>query len=166
MSQAGLSGAGAIQPATGSIGVQSFTGNTANLTGDGTNITVIWSGNTWQVGGSNMNNATGVYTIPVGGAGRYLISYALTLSGLTAANLDAQFNIATSTSIATKKLFNPGATRDSGGYSQFNDSTIIDGVEGQTIYVEGQVSGGAKVVGYYGEFFGLYSHIEIFKLSD
>lgn len=150
-----------------SIGVQAYiNANQPNITGDGTTGPIIWDANSWEVGGSNMDNTTGVFTIPVGGAGKYLISYGLTLNGLDAAHTFAQFNIETSLGTATKKLFNPGVARTSDNYYQATDFTIIDGSEGQTIVLSGGVGNGAKTVGLQGVFNGLYGYFEIYKLSN
>jgi len=164
MSQAGIAGmpAGAT---TGSIGVQSFiAANQPNLTGDGTAFTVVWDNTTWQVGGNNMDNSTGIFTVP--SDGKYLVAYALTFDGLSAAHTFAQFNIETSAGAATKQLFNPGVARTSDNHYHVNDFTIIDATAGLTIYVSGAVGNGAKTVGLSGEFFGLFGYIEIMKMCN
>jgi hypothetical protein len=155
-------------PVAGSVAVQSFI-NAAqpNVTGDGTSLTVVWSGNAWEVGGSNMNNSTGVFTPP--SSGKYLVMYALTLYGLTALNTTAEFKIQINNQgTVTRKLFNPGVAADANGYYQFNDSIVVDIITaGNVLWVEGAVGGGAgATVSFGGLYFGQYSYISIFKLSD
>ncbi len=150
------------------IGVQSYVNSSVTLqTGDATQATVVWSANTWEVGGSNMNTGTGVYTIPIGGAGKYLVNYALTFSNLTAAHNSSQFRIFTNVGAITKKVLNPGVSLGTNSVFQINDTIILNLTAGQTIFVNGFVSGSTKTVGFLGVEGGLQnSYISIFRISS
>ena len=146
-----------------SIGIQAFI-NAAqtNVTGDGTALTVNWTNSSWVSGGSNMT--AGVFTVPSGGAGKYLIAYGITLDNLSASFTSGEFKIEGSLGTASRKVFNPAAGRTSGNQYQVTDQMIIDLGVGNTIYVTASVSGGTKTVGFTGESFGQFGYVSIARI--
>jgi hypothetical protein len=114
-----------------------------NVTGDGTNYTVIFDQEFVDVG-NNYNNATGVFTAPV--TGNYMFFAAVECLGLTSSHVQCQleFNAA-----GTKRIIrcNPWNVRDTVTNSVgFNGSVKVRLTGSQTCTVVLTISGGTKVV--------------------
>lgn len=61
----------------------------ANVTGNGTTYTIPFDTIDFEQGGANYNTGTGVYTVPAGGAGVYLIAASVAFNGITGASTNA-----------------------------------------------------------------------------
>jgi len=135
---------------------------TANVTGDGTAVDVLFDNEAWQQG-SNYNSGTGKFTCPIGGV--YAISGLVTLNNLTGDFTSGELKILSSAGTYTKLLFNPGLCRDVSG----NYAVVFAGCNkynaGDTIYINISVSGGTKTVGIKELFFGGYTILNIMKVA-
>lgn len=135
---------------------------TANATGDGTALDVIFDSEAWQQG-ANYNTGTGKYTVPTTGV--YVISGLVTFNNLSASFDQGELNILSSAGTYTRLLFNPGLTRDSGN----NCAVVFSGINkynaADTIYINVAISGGTKTVGIKELSFGGYSILNIMKVA-
>lgn len=134
-----------------------------NVTGDGTGITFIFNTIGYQSGGSNYNTATGVYTVPTDGF--YQVSAMVGWSGAGVSHTRSNININCSSGTLTITEGNP-ATGSSGNnnYSQ-TASLGISLTAGDTVKIDGFVQGGTKTVGYNGNFFGVWTYLNIHKVA-
>jgi len=118
----------------------------SNVTGDGTAYTVIFTNEIYDTTGS-YNPATGIFTAPI--AGKYLINFAVMMTGLTASHTTGSTDIATSTpSFTTYGAFagNFAALRDGTNTLRTNAAVQCNLAVGETVSVVLTVSGGTKVV--------------------
>ena len=132
-----------------------------NVTGDGTLYTVVFGGVSFQQG-SNYATGTGIYTVPV--TGIYAVTVNLTINNLTVANTSGELRICTNASTITRKIFNPGPVLTGGQFS-INDACFITLTATQTIFINIQVSGGAKTAGLVTESFGPFCYLSIQKIA-
>lgn len=121
-----------------------------NVTGDGTAYTVVFTNVIYNIT-SSYNNATGVFTAPVDG--KYLITFSLMITGLTASHTSGATDIATSSAgLSTYAGFagNFGALRDATNVVRTNGSAHCFLSAGDTVSIVLTVSGGTKVVDLFG----------------
>jgi len=120
-----------------------LSGNLTDVTGDGTNYTVIFDTKAFDQG-TNYSTSTGNFTAPV--TGLYLLTSSITLSGVLAGNSSANLRFNSSLSKAYRGLlFNPFTISVSGvvgvSFSLFVKLTAAENIASQII-----VSNGTKVV--------------------
>jgi hypothetical protein len=115
-----------------------------NVTGDGTNYTIIFNTETSDIG-NDYNNATGVFTAPY--TGNYLATGCVTFSGLGAGNTLGIIDVVTSLKTYPLLVINPGVTRSSTNESSYTFSGVFFMNAGNTLSIRPVVTGGGKVVG-------------------
>lgn len=139
-------------------------GAVSNFTGDGTLSTVVFDSENFDQQ-SNYNTATGIFTTPTGGSGKYVITSTVTFSGLTALHTSYFFSIVASNGFKSIAVGNPGLVRDSNNQFSVTRSAIISLAAGDTVQIQTSVSGSTKTVGIVGENFGQYSDFSIDKIA-
>ena len=115
----------------------------ANVTGDGTDYTVICDTEVYDQG-SDYNNTTGIFTAPV--TGRYALGVQLYLTDLAAGFTRALLSINTSNRAHYPLDMNVGAARNPGGEFLFCSSVAADMDAGDTAVVTVLVSGSTLTV--------------------
>jgi len=126
----------------------------SNCTGDGTTVVVICDNIVTQQGGSNYNNATGVYTIP--STGVYLITCSVGFTGITTDMTAANIAICQGTdgnNNYLQKQFNPANYMSSANEFTESCDIILYLTASTTISIQATISFGAKVAStkqYYG----------------
>ena len=113
-----------------------------NVTGDGTDYTVIYDTEIFDIGG-NFNTATGIFTAPV--TGKYLLIPAVVVGNLGAAHTTGRPLLRTSNRDYAPLFDNPYAARF-GAVHGYAFSAIADMYDGDTAFVFAYVGGGAKTV--------------------
>lgn len=132
-----------------------------NVTGDGTTVTVIFDTVITQQG-TAYNSSTGIFTVATSGV--YLCTAFIGWSNLSTAFTRSQINILMGGQITTQIEASPGACQSSSGVYTQQGSVMNFLNNGDTIKVNGFVSGSTKTVGILGENFGQYSCIFIAKI--
>jgi len=117
-------------------------GALSNVTGDGTNYTIIFGTEDYDIGGS-YNAGTGVFTAPI--AGKYQFNTSVSLSEIGAAHTSCIIQIVTSGGTAEIIRINPIVVAVSGIVS-FSGAIQIDLTAAQTASVLVVVSGSTKTV--------------------
>jgi len=118
----------------------------AAVTGDGTNY--IANYNTVAYDQNSNFSAGTTFTAPVNGI--YYFTYSMVLTGLTSSHVSGQsYLVCSSGEIQYGVRLNPWATSD-GGNIAFEGNGLFQMTAGQTMRVNVQISGGAKVVAMYG----------------
>lgn len=131
-----------LQPAF--LAFQSTT--TSNVTGDGTQYTIIADTEIYDQG-SNYNNTTGVFTAPV--SGRYHFCLTVFLTGLGAGHTSAQYRGNYSSLPYIVGEMNATAIAVGGNFS-YGTSFYVNMVAGDTISCSITVSNSTKTVGVFG----------------
>lgn len=132
-----------------------------NATGDGTGVTIIFNSVVSQQG-SAYNSATGIFTIPLTGV--YIISSSVSWSSISGANSRCQLNIMATSVLSSQIEANPANCASSSSIYTQGGSAVLLLNTGDTISIQGFVSGGTKTVGIQGDSFGQYSCLYIAKL--
>jgi hypothetical protein len=119
----------------------------SNVTGDGTDYTIIFDTELYDVG-SNYNNATGTFTAPV--TGKYLFTMVLSLTSIAGTHTSAVCFIATTTNQYRMFAVNPTAVAITGGNLSFSGSVIVPLTAGQQANCHITVGTTGKTVGVFG----------------
>lgn len=119
---------------------QGRTGTLSNVTGDGTNYTILFPTERFDVGA---NFASPTYTAPV--TGKYLLTISMELRGLTSSHTDMLWHAVTSNLTYSLGRYNPYAISVSGIITA-NGSVYVDMDAADTMTITVQVNGGTKVV--------------------
>lgn len=124
-----------------------------DVTGDGTEYTVIFDNNNFNQG-SYYDNTTGIFTAPI--AGKYLFTASLALTGILSTHTKAVMKLQNG---GTPFFFlsNPAISANSDGDFTVYASTIIDCSAAAQITCRITVSNGTKVIDIRSESFGEYS---------
>ena len=135
----------------------------ANVTGDGTNYTVVFDAAILNIG-SAFNTGTGVFTAPV--AGSYMMASTLTLGGVDVAHTKGIMNLFHPFTGGTQgrnqySVINPAAMQTSDNQVSISATSFYDLDVGDTIEVQIQVNGGAKTIDVLGDISGSYSWVSI-----
>lgn len=117
-----------------------------NVTGDGTQYTVICDTETTDVGG-NYNNSTGVFTAPV--TGNYLLNFTATYQNLTSGHTNNQIRIITTSATFLGSFFGFGASGLGGTYGA-SMSVICPMTAGDTATFIALAATSTKTVGFTG----------------
>jgi len=122
----------------------------SNVTGDGTNYTVVFDNLTYGQNGSAYNTSTGIYTAP--STGWYVFTYAMCLTGVTGSHTDCNCDLQTTDAFGLlyRSISNPAALKDPAGNVTVYDSRVVHLAATNTIKVVVSVFSGAKVVGLLG----------------
>ncbi len=115
-----------------------------NVTGDGTNYTIIWDAEDFDSEGV-FSTATGLFTAP--SAGKYHFDTTVLALGLAAGNTVGTLTFQVD-GANTKIVYlpNPGAIRDASDHAPFSASIDLVLTKGQTVGVAISISGGTKIV--------------------
>lgn len=119
---------------------QGRSGTLSNVTGDGTNYTILFPTERFDVGA---NFASPTYTAPV--TGKYLLTISMELRGLTSSHTDMLWHAVTSNLTYSLGRYNPYAISVSGIITA-NGSMYVDMDAADTMTITVQVNGGTKVV--------------------
>ncbi len=114
--------------------------NLTNVTGDGTNYTVVWNTEVFDQGSDFASNT---FTAPI--TGRYMLNATVVISNMTSSHTTGQMNIITSNR-TYKMWINPWAASNGSGISTFTNSVLVDMDASDTAYIQLNVSGGTKVI--------------------
>lgn len=114
-----------------------------NVTGAAGIFTVISDTEIFDQGG-NYNNATGVFTAPI--TGRYLLSGAIRISGITATHTTGTVTILTSNRSYVVGNNGPNNVREASSQMTYQFSIIADMDAADTASMRIQVSNGAAVI--------------------
>jgi hypothetical protein len=121
--------------------------NRLNVTGDGTNYTVLYDVVRINRGGDYVGSV-GVFTAPVPGV--YYFTYSVIITGMTAAHTRMQLTLVTSNRTYQPMYSNPYAVRELVSGSAFYATSYsffgVDMDAGDTSYIVLNVAGGTKVV--------------------
>lgn len=116
-----------------------------NVTGDGTAEPVIYNSALTNVG-SAYNNATGVFTVPVGAAGTYIFTATVYLSGITAqTGMHMYFTV---NAAVYYFAFGSSVNLNQGGEIILSGSITKSLAVGDTVTVISKVDGGTKTVSF------------------
>lgn len=137
----------------------------SNVTGDGTNYTIVFDSVNINTGG--FDTTTGIFTSP--NNANYIINGAISLAGVTSSHISGILIVSTSIGNFTVDRANYAAMRiagvDSGAYSA-SFSAWANLTAGQTISVVIQVAGGTKVVSVEGiNNTNAFSYLSIVRVS-
>lgn len=119
-----------------------------NVTGDGTDYTVVWSTGTEFFDQNNDFDGTSTFTAPV--TGKYMFTADLYLAEISAAHTTGYITLSTSNRDYVVGYINPGASRTSGNAISLGFSILADMDSADTAVVKVMVSGGTKVVDFNG----------------
>jgi hypothetical protein len=139
-----------VQPAFGAY----LNTSVANVTGDGTQYVPIVFDTTFFNQSSSYNTGTGVFTAPVTGV--YHFESTITLNGVGAAHISANFCLQGLASNYTFEIVNPFSLNAFSGLASMSGSATIHLTSGTTIFMNIQVTGGTKTVGVLGLDAGQY----------
>lgn len=134
-----------------------------NVTGDGTNYTVIF--NTAAINtGSNYDTATGIYTAPA--TGSYSFQYGIFFTSIGGAHTGLTLYIQGTSTWGGNPILNPAPIALAGsGNISLNGSITLALTSGNTVSIGALISGGAKTVGVYGDATTAYSYFSGFRVS-
>jgi len=135
-----------------------------NATGDGTIATVIFDSKDFDQG-TNYSTVTGIFTVPAGGAGLYLVTTNITFTGVSASFTSGEIRICSNAATLTRREFNPATSLISSSQCVANDSYVITLTAAQTIFINVLVSGSTKTVGILADSFGKYSYVSFTKIA-
>ncbi len=117
----------------------------ANVTGDGTAYTPIFDGGTAGSQGTGFNYGTSTFTSPVDGF--YLITFQITLSGLTSGHTSGVLQLlATGSQFPWARVFSPFNMSDGSNICSVNIQAIMKLTAGSTVTPVVVVSGSTKTV--------------------
>lgn len=135
----------------------------ANVTGDNTVIVPLCDTVLFDIG-AGYDATTGIYTAPEDGY--YLINGQIGWSNIDVAHTRGQINIYNGfAGLTSQTEASPAACRSaSNNYTQ-TATQLVKLTSGQTLVMQGFVSGGAKTVGYNGDFFGQWTFLSIMKIA-
>lgn len=119
--------------------------NQANVTGDGTNYTVIFDTEVFDQG-SNYNNATGVFTAPV--AGKY--QFNVTINFLAGAATGGFISLVTTGRTYRLVAVKPSNVGTAGGDTELSGSALVSLAANDTVSILVSASGTTKTVAVYG----------------
>jgi hypothetical protein len=126
----------------------------ANVTGDGTQYVPIIFDTVFFNQSSSYNTGTGVWTAPVTGV--YHFSSTITLNGVGATHISANFCLQGLGSNLTFEIANPFSLNAFSGLATLSGSATVHVTSGTTIFMNIEVSGGTKTVGVLGLDAGQY----------
>lgn len=130
----------------------------ANATGDGTSFDIIFDQILTQ-NGSNFSTVTGKYTCPV--SGFYQVSYVVTFTGITSAMNDGYHQLLSSAGTVLRNSWNAAAARTAANEISCNAAVINYFNASDTIYVNVNISNGAKVASTKQNFFGNFCYFSV-----
>ena len=128
----------------------------ANVTGDGTTyVPIVFDTTSFDVT-SNYNAGTGVFTVPT--TGIYFFQSTITLSGVGAAHINANFTLEWQIPVTNLifEIANPFAINAFTGLTSLSGSATVHLAAGIQVFMNIQVSGGTKTVGILGFDAGQY----------
>lgn len=114
-----------------------------DVTGDGTEYTIIWDTEILDQG-SNYDNTTGILTFPV--AGNYLIMATIQLIDLAALHNTSQCRLVTTARSYYFGELNPGIVRNGSNRYTIQTARYVTASAGNTCFVNATVGGSTKTV--------------------
>jgi len=141
-----ISAAGEVTKAAQPALLATPASNVTNVTGDGTDYTVVWGDEIFDQG-SDFDGAS-TFTAPV--TGRYMVAAFAGISGITTSHTSEFIRIAASNRNFSHRVGNPATMLNSGNQIGVQIVSIIDMDAADTFTVVFDVSGGAQVVGVFG----------------
>ena len=133
----------------------------SNVTGDGTNYTVIFNSTVLNQS-SSYNTSNGLFAAPT--TANYLVSGFIGISNLGASHTAGIINIVATGGNYQSSAYNYGAIRDANNNLILPFHTILPITNGNSISIQLTVSGGSKVVGILGSNSTFLSYLNVMLL--
>jgi hypothetical protein len=129
----------------------------ANVTGDGTNYTVLFDTEIFDKNG-DYANATSIFTAPV--TAKYLLTTNVRFSGVINTMTVGSLAIVTTARTYSGCSSNPYAIVSTDGYVSYALTQICDMTAGDTAYIVLRIDGGTKTVDVYGNATAIFTSFE------
>lgn len=123
-----------------------LSGNLDNVTGDGTLVDPIIYDAVTANNGNGYDETTGIFTCPAGAAGDYMFFNVMYWSGLESGHIVGGGNFIVNGQQFKAYALNPFAMSEGTDLTQCAISGLVTLAEGDTVYCDTLVSGGAKTV--------------------